>query len=131
VCGDVAPEKALRAIRARFERIPRGRPLTEVDCFRRALEEPAGERRVATSWDDPGRRLLVVWPTTKVGTGDDDALDLAMTVLATGRMSRLWRRLVVDERLATSVSGSKGSRGGAGALWVTVRGGAGVGHAGS
>jgi len=118
VCGDIRPAAALAAVRKRFERLPAGRPLAEADCFRRKLEEPAGEKRVVTTWDDPGRRLVVVWPTTRVGTGDDDALDLLMTVLASGRMSRLWRRLVLEEGLATSLSASNDSRVEAGALWL-------------
>jgi zinc protease len=117
VCGDIEPTAALEAVRARFERIPRGVPFTEADCFRRPIEEPAGEKRVHASWDDPGRRLLMVWPTTKVGTPDDDALDVATVVLAGGRMSRLWRRLVLDEGLATSVAASNDSRVEGGALW--------------
>jgi zinc protease len=118
VCGDVEPEAALRAVRKRFGRIPAGKPFAEVDIFRRALEEPAGERRVQTSWDDPARRLIVVWPTVKVGTGDDDALDLILALLTSGRMSRLWRRLVLDEGLATSLSASNDSRVESGALWL-------------
>lgn len=118
VCGDIRPAAALRAVRAHFERIPRGVPFAEADPFRRKLEEPAGEKRIHASWDDPGRRLVVVWPTTTVGTADDDALDLAMTVLASGRMSRLWRRLVLEEGLATSISASNDSRIESGALWL-------------
>jgi zinc protease len=120
VCGDIEPGAALAAVRERFERIPSGTPFAEADCFRRALEEPAGEKRVNTTWDDGGRRLIVVWPTTKVGTEDDDALDVATIVLAGGRMSRLWRRLVLDEGLATSVSASNDSRVDGGALWLFV-----------
>ena len=118
VCGDFEPAAALAAVRARFARIASGRALAEADCYRRALEEPTGEKRVQTSWDDPGRRLVVVWPTTKVGSGDDDALDVLTTVLTSGRMSRLWRRAVLDEGLATSISASNDSRVEAGALWL-------------
>ncbi len=118
VCGDIQPAAALAAVRARFGRIPRGPSFAAADPFRRTLEEPAGEKRVHASWDDPGRRLVVVWPTTTVGTPDDDALDLVMTVLASGRMSRLWRRLVLEEGLATSVSASNDSRIEGGALWL-------------
>jgi zinc protease len=118
VCGDVEPRAALAAVRRRFERIAPGVPFAEADPFRLELEEPAGEKRVEASWDDPGRRLVVVWPTTRVGTREDDALDLAMTVLASGRMSRLWRRLVIEEGLATSISASNDSRVEGGALWL-------------
>jgi predicted Zn-dependent peptidase len=69
-------------------------------------------------WSDAARRLVVAWPTARVGSPEDDALDLAVTVLANGRMSRLWRRLVLDEGLATSVSASNDSRVEAGVLWI-------------
>jgi len=118
VGGDVEPRAALAAIRARFGAIPAGKPLAETDCYRRKLEEPAGEKRVESSWDDPGRRLVVVFPAAKVGTGDDDALDVLATVLAGGQLSRLHRRLVVEEGLATSVSANNDSRVEAGAFWV-------------
>jgi len=116
--GDIEPDTALQAVRRRFERVARGAPFAEADIFRRPIEEPAGEKRVRTTWDDPGRRLLVVWPTTRVGTSDDDALDVATVILAGGRMSRLWRRLVLDDGLATSISASNDSRVEGGALWI-------------
>lgn len=120
VCGDFEPARALAAVRRRFGRIRGGVPFAQADCFRRKLEEPPGELRVNTSWDDAGQRLLLGWPTTPVGTEEDYTLDLAMTVLASGRMSRLWRRLVLDEGLATSLSASNDSRVEAGALWIFV-----------
>ena len=117
VCGDFQPTAALAAIRARFARIPAGKPLAETDCYRRTLEEPAGEKRIEATWDDPGRRLVVVFPAARVGTGDDDALDVIATVLAGGQLSRLHRRLVVEEGLATSISANNDSRVEAGAFW--------------
>jgi zinc protease len=118
VSGDIRPAATLKAVRALFGEIARGRPFVEADCFRRKLEEPAGEKRVQSSWDDAARRLVIVWPTTPVGSEDDYALDLVHTVLASGRMSRLWRRLVLDEGLATSVSLSNDTRVEGGAFWV-------------
>jgi zinc protease len=118
LCGDVRPAEALRDVRRSFERIPAGPPFEAADAFRRPPEEPVGEKRVTTAWDDSARRLLIGWQASRVGTSDDDALDLATTVLASGRMSRLWRRLVLDEALATSVSASNDSRIEAGAFWV-------------
>src|SRR5262245_33774031 len=110
VCGDVDPARALEAVRARFGRIPLGAPFAEADCFRRPIEEPAGETRVRASWDDPGRRLLMVWPPTRVGTSDDDALDVATVVLAGGRRSRLWRRPVRDPGPGTGGAARHGPR---------------------
>jgi zinc protease len=118
VSGDIRPHAALGAIRKRFARLPAGRPLSETDCYRRTLEEPAGEKRVVATWDDPGRRLVVVFPAARVGTADDDALDVLATVLAGGQLSRLHRRLVVEEGLATSISANNDSRVESGAFWL-------------
>ena len=118
VSGDLDPAAALRAVRRRFGSIPGGVPFEQAGVFRRKLEELPGELRVNTSWDDTGQRLVIGWPTMPVGTQEDYALDLAMTVLASGRMSRLWRRLVLEEGLATSISASNDSRVEAGALWI-------------
>src|SRR5437660_2136721 len=41
---------------------------------------------------------------------DDAELDLAADLLANGKASRLYRRLVFDERIATDVSASQNSR---------------------
>lgn len=120
VCGDVAPRKALEEVRARFEALSPGTPFAAADCFRPALEEPSGETRLTMSWDDPGKRLVVAWPTVSVGADPDYALDLALAVLTSGRLSRLQKRLVLDEGLATSVSALNDSRVEAGAFWFYV-----------
>jgi zinc protease len=118
VAGDVSRAAALREVRARFERIPRGPAFEAVDGYRAPPEEPAGEVRLTTRWDDEGRRLLLGWPTGPVGSLEDDALDLALVTLASGRISRLQDRLVHREGLATSVSASNDSRVEAGAFWI-------------
>ncbi len=118
VAGDVSRSAVRRAVRARFERIPGGPAYESVDCYRPTIEEPAGEVRVTTHWDDEGRRLIMGWPTGKIGGDEDHALDLTLVVLASGRMSRLQDRLVHREGLATSISASNDSRVEAGAFWI-------------
>lgn len=118
VCGDIEPVKALAAIRARFETIEPGVPYAEADCFRGALAEPLGETRVHMRWDDEGKRLAMAWPGARVGSADDHALDVALAVLASGRLSRMQRRLVLDRSLATSVSISNDARIEGGVFWL-------------
>jgi zinc protease len=118
VCGDVKPAAALKAVEKRFGRVRQGLPLDQACPAQRPPEEPGGERRVTMRWDDAANRLMVAWPTVPVGSDEDDVLDVLMTVLAGGRLSRLWRRLVTDEGLATSVSASNDTRVDAGALWI-------------
>ena len=121
IAGDFDPRRALRLVRARFGASPANRAAEESrPGFRPRNEPPNGERRVSILWDDEGRRLCMAWPTTTVGTNEDWALDLVSTLLAGGKLSRLHRRLVIEERLATSVSAHNDTRVDAGAMWVFV-----------
>jgi zinc protease len=118
ICGDISREKALRAVRRRFSGIPAGTPLEEADCYRPPLREPIGATGLVTRWDDRAKRLCMAWPTTRVGTDEDYALDLTLAILTSGRMSRLQRRLVLDDSLALSVSASNDTRAEGGAFWL-------------
>ncbi|MCZ6598626.1 MAG: pitrilysin family protein [Planctomycetota bacterium] len=118
ICGDVRHSAALRAARKHFAGIPAGKAYAEADCFRPAVSQPVGEVRLAMRWDDQAKRLCMAWPTTSVGSDDDYALDLIMTALLSGRTSRLQRRLVLEERLATSLSASNDTRVEGGVFWL-------------
>lgn len=69
-------------------------------------------------WDDEGKRLCMAWPTAKVGSDDDAALDVLSTLLTGGRLSRLHRRLVVETELASSVSSHNDARVEGGVFWI-------------
>jgi len=126
ICGDFEPRKALAAARRHFGGIAGKAAVASRAPYRPALEEPAGEQRVEVRWDDEGRRLCMAWPTVSVGTDEDWALDLASTLLAGGKLSRLYRRLVVEQRIATSVSSHNDSRVESGILWLFVEAAQGV-----
>lgn len=71
--------------------------------------EPAqqGERRVEVVWDaEP--QLAVGWHVPSVLDPDAPALAMLSAVLTGGRTSRLYRRLVQNDRLATGVFSSIG-----------------------
>jgi zinc protease len=118
VSGDVAPSDALAAVAKRFGRVPSGPPYAEADAFRGPIEPLPGMVRLRTSWDDPGKRLCMAWQTVPVASADDDALDLLLAALVSGRASRLQHRLVHEERLATSVSAVNDTRVEGGAFWL-------------
>jgi len=118
ICGDIDPADALAKARAHFEPIPAGIPYVEADPFRPAEEPGSGERRVQVKWDDEGKRLCMAWPTAKVGSDDDAALDVLSTLLTGGRLSRLHRRLVVETELASSVSSHNDARVEGGVFWI-------------
>lgn len=118
ICGDVKERSALKVVREHFGALGAGASGSLAETYHRPLVEPGSERRITCRWDDEARRLVMAWPTTSVGTDEDWACDLLNVVLATGRLSRLYRRLVQEKRLATSVSMSNDTRVDGGALWL-------------
>ncbi len=118
LCGDLESEAALRAVEQRFGSIPRGMDYAAADCFRPSLDAPMGEQRLSMRWDDQGRRLALAWPTAPVGSDDDWTLDVISSVLTGGRSSRLHRRLVVEQGLATSVATHNDTRIEGGMFWL-------------
>jgi zinc protease len=118
ICGDVKPRGAMQRVREHFGQIEAGLPADRTSPHIPPLGEPEAEKRIITRWDDQARRLCVVWPTAPVGTDEDYAFDLITVLLTCGRLSRLYRRLVLDEGLAVSVSSSNDTRVAGGAWWI-------------
>ena len=65
-------------------------------------------------------RLYLAWLTPAMFADGDADLDLATDLLANGKTSRLYKRLVFDERIATDVSASQNSREIAGYTQITA-----------
>ena len=55
-------------------------------------------------------RLYLSWLSPAMFAAGDAELDLASDLLANGKTSRLYRRLVFEERIATDVSAGQNSR---------------------
>ena len=72
-------------------------------------------------------RLYIAWLSPAMFAEGDAELDLAADILANGKTSRLYRRLVFEERMATDVSASQNSREIAGFLQLAAT--AAPGHA--
>jgi zinc protease len=106
VVGDFQAADLLARIRTRFGGIPRG-----ADPPRVTVTEPEqrGERRV---WLRKDAQLPVVfqgYPVPNHRSPDASALEVLSTVLSGGRASRLYRRLVYEERLALEAGGDYSS----------------------
>jgi len=106
IAGDVAPEEALRLVDRYFGDIPPGEAVTPVQ----AHAELTGDTRIMFEDRVELPRLYVAWLTPAMFAPDDAELDLANDLLANGKTSRLYKRLVFDERIATDVSASQNSR---------------------
>lgn len=70
-----------------------------------ALPGPAIERRVV---DEPVAlsQIAMGWVTPPAYTRDDEVLEVTMALLAGGKATRLYRTLVVEQKLASDVSAS-------------------------
>jgi zinc protease len=122
IAGDIDSGAALALVRAYFGEIEPG---PRVDAIRAAAEL---ERDVRLVLEDRVElpRLQVAWLTPALFSALDAELDLAADLLANGRTSRLYRRLVFEERIATDVAAAQNSREIAGFLQMTAT--AGPGH---
>jgi predicted Zn-dependent peptidase len=104
IVGDLDADRIERWAESYFGGLPRGEPPPPV----RAVE-PAqtGLRRVEVVSDaEPSLRLG--WHVPAASHPDSPALVMLSSLLTGGRTSRLYQRLVVEERLATFVSASLG-----------------------
>lgn len=117
IAGDVNPVSALRAVRRHFGKLEAG-PSPQA-AFALAAPKPGlASSRLTLAWDDRGKRLCMAWPTVPVGTDADYDLDVMSELLTGGKSSRLVKRLVQDEGLATSISSSNDTRVKGGVFWL-------------
>jgi predicted Zn-dependent peptidase len=102
VVGDIDPEQTFAWVEKYFGSIPAGnhRPTPRSG----ALAEAAvvGEQRQHLVEDVPNRAVFAMYRLPQDGTRAADAADLALTVLGGGEASRLSRRLVRRDGLATA-----------------------------
>ncbi len=106
LAGDIDPEQALVLVDRYFGEIDPGERVDPVSV------DAALARDVRIRFEDRVElpRLYLAWLTPAMFAEGDADLDLATDLLANGKTSRLYRRLVFDQRLATDVSASQNSR---------------------
>lgn len=101
IAGDVNPQDVLAKVQQYFGDIPSGPPVTRQEAW---IAKRTGTHRQIAQDRVPQARLYKVWNIPQYGTADGDFLSLAADVLAGGKSSRLYRRLVFDEQIASSVN---------------------------
>ncbi|MDW8243622.1 MAG: pitrilysin family protein [Thermogemmata sp.] len=102
IVGGFDPCAALKKVQQLFGPLPRG------DLPPRKPARQFPERQGPVRHEFPSKfeapRMLMGFNTVTVGTPEDAILDLIENILAGGRTSRLYRRLVEQERLAIAVN---------------------------
>jgi zinc protease len=101
IAGDITAEEARIKVEKYFGDIPSGPPVTKFQNF---VSKMIGTRRQVAEDRVPQARLYKVWNVPGWGTKECAYLDLLSNVLSSGKTSRLYKRLVYDEQIATRVS---------------------------
>ncbi|KUG26091.1 zinc protease [hydrocarbon metagenome] len=101
VAGDITPEVAKEKVEKYFGDIPSGPPIAKYDTWIAKME---GSKRQIVQDRAPQARVYKIWNVPEWGNEELAYLDLASDVLALGKSSRLFKRLVYDDQIATDVA---------------------------
>lgn len=103
IAGDINGAEVKAKVEKYFGDIPPGPPIVKQTTY---IAKMTGERRAWAQDRVPQARLYMVWNVPPLTDPEADLLDLVASVLSTGKTSRLYKRLVYDEQIATDVFAS-------------------------
>ncbi|HEV8455222.1 MAG TPA: pitrilysin family protein [Gemmatimonadales bacterium] len=101
LAGDIDTETAKQKVEKYFGDIPAGPPLARQEAW---IAKRTGSQRGIMQDRVPQARIYKVWNIPGWATADADYLNLVSDVLSSGKSSRLFKRLVYDDQIATDVS---------------------------
>jgi zinc protease len=106
IAGAIAPARAFDLAERYFAELPAGPPRVGVvpPAFTPVSRRLVIEDRVELP------RLYLAWHSPRMFAPGDAELDLVADILASGKISRLYRRLVYERRVATEVAAFQQSR---------------------
>ena len=117
VAGDVTVEQVRTLVERHFSHIARGPAIPAIDAPSAALD--ADRRRVLED-DVTLPRLYMAWHSPVYFQPGDAEMDVIASVLADGKTSRLYRRLVYDRQTAQDVTAFQSSGQLGSSFWVIV-----------
>ena len=100
LAGDIDFDTAKAKAQKYFGDIPAGPPIGKQEAW---VAKMTGTHRGTVQDRVPQARLYKVWNVPQYGTADADYLMLVSRCLAQGKVSRLYKRLVYDDQIATDV----------------------------
>jgi len=100
IAGDIKAEEALEKVKKYFGNIPAGPPIAKhagwtakmTGSHYQQAQDRVPQARIQKTWNVPG------W-----GTADLTYLNILLDIVSNGKTSRLYKRLVYDEQLASNV----------------------------
>lgn len=100
LAGDIDLTETRRLVEKWFNEIPRGRPVPPIVAPATAINE-AVRKSITDRVQLP--RLYMAWHTPRAYAPGDAAMDVVANLLASGKNSRLYKRLVYDMQIAQDV----------------------------
>jgi zinc protease len=106
IAGDIDPVETRRLVEKWFSDVPRGAPVPPFSAPPAAL---ASEKRVTLEDQVQLPQIFIAWHTPAYFHPGDETMDVLARVLASGKNSRLYKRLVYDLQIAQDVSAGQNS----------------------
>jgi len=100
LAGDIDFNTAKEKVQKYFGDIPAGPPIGKQEVW---VAKMSGEHRGTVQDRVPQARIYKVWNVPEYGSPGADYLDLVSDCLSEGKVSRLYKRLVYDDQIATDV----------------------------
>jgi zinc protease len=101
VAGDIDTKTVVEKVKKYFGDIPPSPPVARHSAW---VAKRTGSHRQSVQDRVSQARIYKVWNIPGWGTECADKLDLVSSILADGKTSRLYKRLVYDDQLATTVN---------------------------
>lgn len=115
IAGDIDPAKTRGMVEKWFDEIPRGKPVPPIDPPAAYLNV---EKRLVMQDRVQLPRLYMAWLTPALLRPGDAEMDVLGNILAGGKNSRLYKRLVYDLQIAQDVSAFQWSAGLSSSFWI-------------
>ena len=100
IAGDVTADDIRQRVERYFGDIPSGPPIIKHQAW---IAKMTGEHRQIMQDRVPQARLFKVWNVPEYGNPDQTYLSMAFDILGSGKSSRLYKRLVYKDRIASDV----------------------------
>ena len=101
IAGDINPKEVLEKVKKYFGDIPPSPPIARYATW---IAKRSGETRQVAQDRVSQPRLYLAWNIPQWGSVEGNQLELAAAILGGDKNSRLYKRLVYDEQIVSSVS---------------------------